>query len=227
MKPIISPDLLIGASDSMGFFERVNKRRVDSSDKSEARSVQRIRQRYRPYCSKRFQFLAANCTNDHFFVVQVIFDIREDTIFEKVTLYDSLRRPTRNNSKVNKNSVGAQFLMQLQLFLSLYCFYRLFAEELMTKISGAGREYLENIPASQWRNTAWLEDPTLPPMYGVKTSNMSESTNSMFEKSRDGSWLYSLHTMLSKMVERIACLRNVHKGKTGVVDKVAGKVKDR
>jgi Transposase, Mutator family len=101
------------------------------------------------------------------------------------------------------------------------------SEVLLSKVTAAARHYLEDIPASQWRNTAWLEDPTLPPRYGIRTSNMSESANSMFEKSRDGSWLYSVDTMLSKMMERIASLRVLHKGKTGVVEKVAAMVSNR
>jgi len=99
--------------------------------------------------------------------------------------------------------------------------------ELMTKITAAGREYLEGIPPSQWRNTAWLADPTLPQRYGIRTSNMSESSNSMFEKSRDGSWLFTVDTILSKIVLRIASLREAHKGKIGVVDKVASKIRNR
>ena len=73
----------------------------------------------------------------------------------------------------------------------------------------------------------WLENRTLPPRFGVRTSNTSESTNSMFECSRDGSWLSCVHTMLSKMVLRIVSLRDEHKDKTGVVDKVASKVRTR
>jgi MULE transposase domain/Ulp1 protease family, C-terminal catalytic domain/SWIM zinc finger len=94
---------------------------------------------------------------------------------------------------------------------------------LMTELTAAARQYLEAIPASQWINTAWLEDSTLPPRYGVRTSNMSESSNSMFEEARDERWLYSVDTILSKTVERISDLRKKHKGKTGVVETVASK----
>ena len=49
----------------------------------------------------------------------------------------------------------------------------------------------------------------------------------MFEKSRNGSWFYSLHSIILKMVERIAVLRTEQKGKSGVMEKVVGKVRNR
>jgi transposase-like protein len=57
-------------------------------------------------------------------------------------------------------------------------------QELMSKLTAAAQRYLKRIPKEQWRNTAWMEDPSLPPRYGVRTSNMSESTNSMFGNSK-------------------------------------------
>jgi MULE transposase domain/SWIM zinc finger len=104
------------------------------------------------------------------------------------------------------------------------------SEELLMKIgqkSQTGRRYLESIRKDHWRNIAWLENPTLPPRYGVRTSNTSESANSMFESSRDGTWLHTVETMLSKMVLRIISLREKHKGKSGVVDKMASKVRNQ
>ncbi|KAG7341375.1 MULE transposase domain containing protein [Nitzschia inconspicua] len=47
-------------------------------------------------------------------------------------------------------------------------------------------KYLEDITANQWRSTAWVDDPTLPPMFGIMTTNMSESANSMFGEAGDG-----------------------------------------
>jgi hypothetical protein len=97
-----------------------------------------------------------------------------------------------------------------------------FAGELLAKMSMETRTYVEGIPRNRWRNTAWLEDTTLPPRYGVLSSNMSEAANAMFEKARDGSWLNSIDVILTTMVERIAKLRQTHEGKSGVVEKVLG-----
>ena len=99
--------------------------------------------------------------------------------------------------------------------------------EVLTKMPEGGRAYLEGIPPSQWRNTAWLDDPSLPPRYGIRTSNMSEATNSMFDDARDVSWLHCLDTILTKIVTRIGSLRQKHKDKTGVVEKTAGIVRKR
>ena len=49
----------------------------------------------------------------------------------------------------------------------------------------------------------------------------------MFEISRHGSWLHSVQTILATMILRIASLRDKYKDKTGVVDKVASKVRTR
>ena len=90
------------------------------------------------------------------------------------------------------------------------------------RITPRAREYLELIPEEQWRGTAWLDNPYLPPRFGIYTSNMSESVNNMFEKARDKSWLFSLDTILTTMMKRITSLRTKHKGKVGVVDHVKG-----
>jgi hypothetical protein len=93
------------------------------------------------------------------------------------------------------------------------------AEELLSTIPTPAREYLER--ASQWRNSAWLHDKSLPSRFGILTSIMSESSNNMFEESRKGSWLYGECTLLCKISEKIAVLRENVKDKTGAVEKIA------
>jgi hypothetical protein len=92
--------------------------------------------------------------------------------------------------------------------------------EEIEKISSRARTYLQEIPPEHWRGTAWLDDPGLPPRYGITTSNISESTNNMFEKARDKSWLFTMHTIILSMMERITTLRNRVKGREGVVGHV-------
>ena len=75
------------------------------------------------------------------------------------------------------------------------------------KVSKKAAEYVKAIEPERWRSTAWQQDDTLPPRYGIITTNMSESANNMFEKARDGSWLSTMDTILSKMMERICLLR--------------------
>jgi hypothetical protein len=95
------------------------------------------------------------------------------------------------------------------------------------RLSERAREYITEIPENQWRGTAWLDDPGLPPRFGICTSNMSESANNMFEKARDKSWLYAMDTILSTMMKRISSLREKHKDKEGVVHSVKGMLHDR
>jgi hypothetical protein len=93
------------------------------------------------------------------------------------------------------------------------------------KATKKGRKYLEDIPAEQWRSTSWLDDRTLPPRYGITSTNMSESANNMFEAARDGSWLYTLDTCLGKIMQRISELREKVKNKDGVVSRVVDKIR--
>jgi hypothetical protein len=83
MPPLIRPDLIIGSSNSLPYFvENNNKTLVASSSNStNSRSIQRMREKYQYYSTKRFQFLAAICSDKHFFAVDVTFDIDDATIF--------------------------------------------------------------------------------------------------------------------------------------------------
>jgi hypothetical protein len=104
------------------------------------------------------------------------------------------------------------------------------ATELMRKveqISKKVRNYLEKTTANQWRSTSWLDDPSLPPRYGIVTSNMSESMNNMFEKARSGSWLYSVDTILGIMLKHIDNQRMEVHGKEGVIERVKASLVER
>jgi hypothetical protein len=89
--------------------------------------------------------------------------------------------------------------------------------EKIGKVSQRAKRYIEDIEKDQWRGTAWLDNPCLPPRYGICTSNLSESANQMFEEARDKSWLHSIDSVLSKMMKRIAISREKQKGQEGVV----------
>jgi MULE transposase domain len=102
----------------------------------------------------------------------------------------------RNVHQVKFGKKMSKYILPLSMTFSPY-----FLEEILSKMTEDSRQYVEGIPASAWRNTEWVRDPSLPPRYGIWTSNMSEVTNSMFEEAREGSWLQSLHTMITKMME--------------------------
>ena len=129
----------------------------------------------------------------------------------------------------NAESVAGKRLAKFVHPLSKTFSHRLSADWLaqIGKMSAKGRDYLEAIPEKQWRSTAWLDDPALPPRFGIVTSNISESMNNMFHKARDGSWLHSLDTILGTMMDRIASLRKEVDGKAGVVADVTSLVQSR
>ena len=99
-------------------------------------------------------------------------------------------------------------------------FGSVYSHALLEKVTPNCRQYLNAIPASQWRSDAWIADPSLPPRYGIRTSNMSESMNSMFLKAREGSWLFTVNNIVTTMYQRISQLREMKKGNTGVIGKV-------
>jgi zinc finger SWIM domain-containing protein 3 len=107
---------------------------------------------------------------------------------------------------------NAKYVIQLSKTFSTT-----YADDLLQRMNEASRDYVSRIDQQVWRSVAWLQDESLPPRYGIVTSNMSESANSMFEQARDVHWLSSLNLMLTKMVERIATLSNKYMNHSGVV----------
>ena len=52
----------------------------------------------------------------------------------------------------------------------------------------AAAEYIENVE-DIWCSTDWMNlQRTLPPRYGIVTSNTSECVNNMFADARDVGW---------------------------------------
>jgi hypothetical protein len=82
------------------------------------------------------------------------------------------------------------------------------AEELLQAIGNEkpeARFYVEGIESSVWRATAWIDDRTLPPRYGITSSNASEAANAMINVARRQTWLYAVHLILEDMCHKI-CL---------------------
>jgi MULE transposase domain len=92
-------------------------------------------------------------------------------------------------------------------------------EELLKEtgnVSQRARNYLEDIEKYRWRSSEWVHDRSLPPQFGILNSNIAESTNSMFEGERNGTWLDTIETILDIMCKRILTLREESKGEKGV-----------
>jgi hypothetical protein len=92
--------------------------------------------------------------------------------------------------------------------------------EKIKTISRPACDYLvgdNGILADNWRSTEWLRNKTLPPRYGIVSTNSSESSNSMYEEARQIPWLYCLDTSLNTMCTRISTLREANRDETGVV----------
>ncbi|KAG7366474.1 MULE transposase domain containing protein [Nitzschia inconspicua] len=83
-------------------------------------------------------------------------------------------------------------------------------------------KYLTDIGAKRWMDSAWLEDEKLPPRYGFRNSNISESANNMLNDARNGNWLDAIDGILIKMSLRITKSQSENEGKDGVVDDIVG-----
>jgi hypothetical protein len=101
-----------------------------------------------------------------------------------------------------------------------------YADDLMQRMNADTREYVSKIDAQVWRSAAWLQDESLPPRYGIVSSNISESANSMFESARDVHWLSCINMIMTKMVERIATLSEKYRNHSGVVADVESNLRD-
>jgi hypothetical protein len=116
------PDnVLVGTSNSLSLMELfINK--IKSTDRSEIRSVNRIKENYLYYSIKHFHYIGINCNHNHFCVVQVGFDINKPEIFDSVKVFDSLRKSVRTTDKGFRNTAGAYYLKKFQSFLLNYVF---------------------------------------------------------------------------------------------------------
>ena len=84
----------------MSFLELANSKVKDGMYPLQ-RSVSRMRESYSAYSKGRYRFLAATCSQAHFFVVDVTFNLEHSRIFEKVTVYDLLRKMPRRKDGVD------------------------------------------------------------------------------------------------------------------------------
>ena len=65
-------------------------------------------------------------------------------------------------------------------------------------------EYLVEIHPSKWRSSQWIVDQTLPPRFGLTSTNMSESLNNMFKEARHATWLDAVDLIIDRMTSRIS-----------------------
>ncbi|KAG7351909.1 transposase, mutator family protein [Nitzschia inconspicua] len=93
--------------------------------------------------------------------------------------------------------------------------------QLQQKSPGAYK-YVTDIDANRWMDSAWLEDEKLPPRYGFRNSNISESTNNLVGDARNGNWLDAIDGILIKMSLHITKSQAEYEGKDGVVGSMLG-----
>ena len=85
------------------------------------------------------------------------------------------------------------------------------------KLNRNAEEYVLAIDAKTWRNTEWIRNPSLPPRYGVLTSNNAETVNSMFKEARGYTWVRCLDQMLHLLQVRIDHFNKEYSGKKGMI----------
>jgi hypothetical protein len=115
-------DVLIGsanASEYLRHYFAIGR----SSLNSDERTVKVLRRDYQYYAMRKFSFLGITCTQSHFFVIHVDFNIKNDPVFPIVRIYDSLRRTHRSGRQtINTQSAVVQMLRLFQEFMVKYAF---------------------------------------------------------------------------------------------------------
>ena len=102
--------------------------------------------------------------------------------------------------------------------------------ELMDELNKLNPEiitYINNIDPNVWRSSAWTENHELPPRYGITTSNISESLNSMVDEFRDGSWLDTIIGIIKKMVSRTSSYKKLYEEQKGIIPEITLILKKR
>lgn len=119
-KDMIQKEILIGSSNAMEFLKVMTD--TKKYPVSSAEIMAPIQQNHRQYGSGRYRLLAPICMGDfrHFHVVDVVFDIASDEVFEHVIVYDSCQATP--HTPVGRLSPPGQFLCRLQTFLIRFCF---------------------------------------------------------------------------------------------------------
>ena len=151
LPPELSSDILVGSSASLNYLKNFCSK-LNSKKKTDLKSVEVIKKQYQYYATSRFEFIGVNCGNNHFFVIHVGFDARSPLIFDRVDVYDSLRRTGRTADNVNANSVGAQYLKTFQLFLAKFVFNGMPSAETLANEPNYILNYAQFKPCPQQEN---------------------------------------------------------------------------
>ena len=70
------PDhVLIGSSNALSYFEVMNQKKLDSPTSGDIETVPALRRKYQFYSLSKYQFMAVNCSDRHFMVIRVDFDV--------------------------------------------------------------------------------------------------------------------------------------------------------
>ena len=86
----------------------------------------------------------------------------------------------------------------------------------MRSIKPAAAAYVLGMSNGMWRGASWMDERNnLPPRYGIRTSNSSESVNSMLADARVLSWLEAIDNILDKMSTKISKRREKYKDRNG------------
>jgi hypothetical protein len=97
----IPPSTLIGSSNSLSYFEMMNKKAVNSTDLADVQATTILRDKYQMYGLCPHHFIAANCSHKHFYVITVLFPRRKTQKCEKLScslLVQLLRKLTTSNA---------------------------------------------------------------------------------------------------------------------------------
>jgi hypothetical protein len=74
---------------------------------------------------------------------------------------------------------------------------------------------------ARWGSSEWVHYWALPPQFEILHSNIAESTNSIIELTRNGTWLDTIETIVDKICKHISTLQEESKGEKGIFASMA------
>ena len=105
---VIAPYTIVGTSNSLRYFQFMNEKMM-SRKPDDVQSAQNLRKKCQPYGMREFRFIAANCSDAHFCVISLNFDMtKKDHPFHDVCVYDSIRKSARKTDASIYKSTAAR-----------------------------------------------------------------------------------------------------------------------
>jgi Transposase, Mutator family len=147
---------------------------------------------------------------------------RDKGLMEALRLYFNDNHATHCSIHLQRNvetkfdKVAARNIHSISSSFSMREVQQYFTE--LENHSKQAKEYVDSFEPSTWCSTVWLNDKSLPPRYGIVTTNISESMNNMLSDARECSWIETIDYIMVKIISRASSLRAIYRKEKGLIE---------